>query len=153
MRKRALLGFALTAISFACDTAGAAGSSDEQKIRELDAAWSQAADRKDAAKCASFYSETGSVLPANGPIATGRGKIQATWAGMMATPGYSLTFAPTKIEVSKSRDMAYDVGTYLFKLLDANGKQVLSVGKYVVVWKKHKDGVWRVELDIFNGDK
>ena len=79
--------------------------------------------------------------------------IQATWAGMMATPGYSLPFAPTKIEVSKSRDMAYDVGTYLFKLLDANGKQVSSVGKYVVVWKKHKDGVWRVELDIFNGDK
>ena len=153
MKKGALLGFALTAIAFACGTASAAGASDEQTIRELDAAWSQAANGKDAVKCASFYSETGSILPANGPMASGRVQIKAVWAGMMATPGYSLTFAPTKIEVSKSKDMAYDVGTYLFKLLDDNGKQISSVGKYVVVWKKQKDRVWKAELDIFNSDK
>ena len=153
MKAIRMLGTALFGVALANGPAGAAGTSDEQKIRELDAAWSQAADGKDAAKCASFYSESGSVLPAGGPMATGPAKVQAVWTGLMGLPGYSLTFKPTKIEVARSKDMAYDVGTYLLKLNDSHGQQILSVGKYVVVWKKQKDGEWKAELDIFNGDK
>ena len=153
MKLTLVLGIALIGVSLSCGSARAAGGSDEQKIRELDAAWSQAADGKDAAKCASFYSNTGSMLPSGAPLATGNAMIQAAWAGMMALPGYSLTFKPTRIEIAKSKDMAYDVGTYVFKANDSHGQQTASVGKYVVVWTKQKDGEWKVELDIFNGDK
>jgi uncharacterized protein (TIGR02246 family) len=146
------LGLVALACAAATGTANA-GSSDEQKIRALDAAWTQAADSKDAAKTASFYSETGSALPFNGPIASGRAKVQELWAGLMAKPGYSIHFAPTKIEVAKSKDMAYDVGTFELKMNDDKGKQMVIVGKFVVVWKKQKDGAWKVEYDIFNTDK
>src|ERR1700739_2051841 len=100
---------------------GAAGKSDEEIIRDLDTQWSRAAENKDAAKFASFYSETGSALPFNAPMATGRAKVQELWAGLMAKPGFALRFAPTKIVVSASRDMAYDVGTFELKLNDAQG--------------------------------
>ncbi|HLW23880.1 MAG TPA: DUF4440 domain-containing protein [Steroidobacteraceae bacterium] len=152
MRRMQRVVCVLGASWLACESAGAAGG-DEQKIRDLDAAWSQAADGKDAAKCASVYAETGSFLPQNAPIATGRAQIEAAWAKTMKIPGYSLTFKPTKIEVSRSRDMAYDVGTFLFKMLDDHGNPVSSVGKYVVVWKKQPGGAWKVQLDIFNADK
>ena len=42
-----------------------AATTDEQTIRDMDAEWSRAAESKDAAKFASFYSETGSVMPFN----------------------------------------------------------------------------------------
>jgi uncharacterized protein (TIGR02246 family) len=131
----------------------AAATTDEQTIRDMDAEWSRAAQNKDAAKFASFYSETGSVMPFNAPIATGRAKVQEVWTQLMAKPGFSLRFAPTQVEVAKSKDMASDIGTFELKLNDAQGAPMTIPGKYVVVWKKQKGGAWRVEADIFNSDK
>jgi ketosteroid isomerase-like protein len=71
----------------------------------------------------------------------------------MAKPGFSLHFAPTLIEVADSKDLAYDIGTFELKLNDETGKSMTIPGKYVVVWKKQKNGQWEVEADIFNTDK
>lgn len=137
-------------ISFAQKTVATA---DEQVIRKLDQEWSAAAQGKDLAKTVSYYAVDGSVLPFNAPIATGKEQIQKVWASLMALPGFSLTFAPTKIEVAKGGDLAYDVGTFELKVNDANGQPTTSIGKYVVVWKKQADKQWKVMADIFNTDK
>ena len=63
----------------------------------------------------------------------------------MAKPGFSLHFAPTQIEVAKSKDMAYDVGTFELKLNDAQGAPMTIPGKYVVVWKKQQGGSWKAQ--------
>jgi ketosteroid isomerase-like protein len=62
----------------------AAPTTDEQTIRDMDAEWSRAAENKDVAKFVSFYSATGSVMPFNTPIATGRAKVQEVWTQLMA---------------------------------------------------------------------
>ena len=128
-------------------------NTDEQKIRSLAEEWSRAAESKDAAKFASFYSETGSAMPFNAPIATGRAKVHELWASLMAKPGFSLHFTPAHVEVAKSKDMAYDIGTFELKLNDAQGVSTMIPGKYVVVWKKQNGGAWKAEADIFNTDK
>ena len=147
-----VLATAIAVVGFISVIAHAA-TNDEQTIRDLDKAWSQAAETRDAAKCASFYSDTASALPFNSPIATGKEKILELWTQLMAKPGFSLHFAPTKIEVSKSKDVAYDVGTFALTLNDAQGTPSMIPGKYVVVWKKQKSGEWKAEADIFNTDK
>jgi uncharacterized protein (TIGR02246 family) len=129
------------------------GNPDEQAIRKLDKDWSAAAQTKDAGKMLSYYAEDASVFPFNAPIATGKEQIQKLWTGLMAMPGFSLTFAPTKIEIAKAGDMAYDVGTAELKLNDASGNSTTMVGKYVVVWKKQPDKQWKAVADIFNTDK
>jgi len=131
----------------------AAGQSEEQRIRDLDKEWSAAAASKDAAKTAAFYAEDGSLMPFNGPIVNGKAKIQETWAGLMANPGYALHFEPTRIVVSKSHDMAYDIGTFELTMSDDKGKAATMVGKFLVAWKKQKNGEWKVEADCFNTDK
>jgi len=133
-------------------TGSASARTDEQLIRDLDAEWSRAAENKDADKFATFYSETGSAMSFNVPIATGRAKVQELWRALMAKPGFSLRFAPTHIEVAASRDLAFDVGTFALSLNDDKGNAMTIPGKYVVVWKKH-DGEWKAEVDIFNTDK
>jgi uncharacterized protein (TIGR02246 family) len=129
------------------------GNKDEQTIRKLDTEWSAAAQSKDNAKTLSYYAEDASAFPFNAPIATGKEQIQKVWTGLMAMPGFSLRFAPTKIEVAKSGDLAYDVGTFELKVNDANGKLTTEMGKYVVVWKKQADKQWKVVADIFNTGK
>jgi uncharacterized protein (TIGR02246 family) len=133
-------------------TGSASAKTDEQTIRDLDKQWSLAAENKDADKFASFYSDTGSALPFNAPIVTGKDNVRALWKALMAKPGFSLRFAPTRVEVASSGDMAFDVGTFVLNLDDDKGTSMTIPGKYVVVWKKQR-GDWKVEADIFNTDK
>ncbi len=134
-------------------SAAAGASADEQHLRDLDKQWSQAAGARDAARTASFYAENGSMLPFGAPIVTGRAKIQEAWAGLMSKPGFAIHFEPTRIVVAKSRDVAFDVGTFELTMNDAQGKPATVAGKYLVAWSKQKNGAWKAEADCFNTDK
>ena len=125
-------------------------AADEQAIRGNAARWVQLVKSKDAAGIAQLYAEDGAVMPPNAPIGKGRAAIQQTWASMMQTPGFDLTFAPEQIVVSSSGDMALDRGTYRLTLAPAGTSQT-DTGKYVVVWRK-VDGDWKAAADIFNSD-
>jgi uncharacterized protein (TIGR02246 family) len=131
----------------------AARSSDEQAIRETVAAWSEAAGAKDLNKCVSFYTDDASVLPFNAPIATGKDQIRKVWSQLMSNPGYSLRFGSTKVEVARSADLAYEIGTFDLTLADQAGKTAAMRGKYVVAWKKQANGEWKAAADIFNTDQ
>ncbi len=119
---------------------------DEAAIRSLDAEWVQAVAAKDAEKSASFYDAQGTLMAPGAPIATGTAAIQKTWAGMMATPGFALTFSPSTIRVSQSGDMAYELGTFELTTNDKKGKPQTKAN-YVVVWGKQVDGSWKALVD------
>ena len=127
-------------------------SADEAAIRKLDGAWSHAAETKDLEGTVAPYAADGSVLPFNAPIATGDIAIRQVWSSLMTKPGFHLTFAPTKIVIAESGDVAWEVGTFELKLNDAQGNPMTMLGKYVVTWKK-LGGTWKVAADIFNTDK
>jgi uncharacterized protein (TIGR02246 family) len=123
---------------------------DEQAIREQVDHWLHLVKAKDAAGIAQLYVEDGAVMPPNAPIAKGRAAIQKTWASMMHTPGFDLTFVPEGIIVSGSGDMALDRGTYSLTVAPGGSTQT-DTGKYVVVWRKI-GGDWKAAADIFNSD-
>src|SRR5688572_31912310 len=100
-------GAEVNSAAAAADTAG-----DEQAIRRYVDHWLQLIKAKDAAGIAELYAEDGAVMPPNAPIGKGRAAIQQTWASMMGTPGFDLTFNPEQIVISSSGDMALDRGTY-----------------------------------------
>jgi uncharacterized protein (TIGR02246 family) len=129
----------------AVDTAG-----DEQAIRGQVDRWLQLVKAKDAAGIAALYAEDGAVMPPNAPIGKGRTAIQQTWASMMQTPGFDLTFVPDQIIVSSSGDMALDRGTYRLAIAP-DGTTQTDTGKYVVVWRKI-GSEWKATADIFNSD-
>ena len=123
---------------------------DEQAIRGQVDHWLQLVKAKDASGIAEMYAEDGAVMPPNAPIGKGRAAIQRTWASMMRTPGFALTFAPEQIVVSASGDMALDRGTYNLTIAP-DGTTQTDTGKYVVVWRKI-GGEWKAAADIFNSD-
>lgn len=125
-------------------------AADEQAIRGSVDRWLQLVKAKDAAGISELYTEDGSVMPPNAPIATGRAAVQEAWASMMQTPGFDLTFVPEQIIVSSSGDLALDRGTYKLAVAP-NGAAQTDTGKYVVVWRKVGDD-WKAAADIFNSD-
>ena len=131
-------------------TAAADSAAADQAIRAHVDRWLQLVKAKDAAGIAQLYTEDGAVMPPNAPIGKGRGAIEKTWASMMQTPGFDLTFTPEQILVSSSGDMALDRGTYRLSVAPG-GRQLTDTGKYVVVWRK-MGGDWKAAADIFNSD-
>ena len=123
---------------------------DEQAIRGQVDRWLQLVKAKDAASIAALYTGDGAVMPPNAPIGKGHDAIQKTWASMMGTPGFDLSFAPEQIIVSSSGDMALDRGTYKLNIAP-NGTAQTDTGKYVVVWRKI-GSEWKAAADIFNSD-
>ena len=126
-------------------------AADEEAIRRQVARWLQLVKSKDSAAIAQMYTEDGAVMPPNATIGKGRTAIQQTWASMMNTPGFELTFAPEQIVLSGSADMALDRGTYRLAIAPS-GKAQNDTGKYVVVWRK-VGGEWKAAADIFNSDQ
>ncbi len=141
-----LLAVLGSSLAFAKDNAD-----DEQAIRALDTAWSQAAQARDLDKTVSYYADDASMLPPNMAIAIGKDAIRAVWSKLLTMPG-SVTFAPSKIVVAKSGDLAYEIGTFQITVNDAQGKPATSTGKFVVAWQK-RAGQWKAVADIFNDDK
>jgi uncharacterized protein (TIGR02246 family) len=126
---------------------------EEKAIRDTETQFAKAAAAKDVDQVVAFYAEDAVLLPPGEDMATGKAAIRASWAELLALPELELTWTPTKIEVAKSGDLAYDFGTYAMSHKDAAGKVVNDRGKYETVWKKGATGGWKAAVDTNNSDQ
>ncbi|PYX88395.1 MAG: nuclear transport factor 2 family protein, partial [Acidobacteria bacterium] len=55
-----------------------------------------------------------------------------------------------KAEMAASGDLGYTYGTFEFRAKDKDGHPIVRYGKYATVWKKQKDGTWKVAMDMGN---
>jgi ketosteroid isomerase-like protein len=70
---------------------------------------------------------------------------QQPWA-----EGTSLSWTPVKADMASSGDLGYTYGNYVFTARNKEGKLVTNYGKYTSIWKKQKDGQWKVVVDMGN---
>jgi len=142
---------ALLSFAFVC-LASAVDMKIEQALRDLDAQWSAAAGAKDLDKAVSYYSNDATVMPPNASAARTKEAIRKVWQDLLASPGLSISWKATKVEVAKSGDLACLSGTYELTINDPSGKPLNDHGKYVEVWEKQADGKWKCGADIWNSD-
>jgi ketosteroid isomerase-like protein len=126
-------------------------AADESALRDLDAQWSKAAAARDVDAAVSYYSDDTSLLAPNAPAVSDKQSIRAAWAALLG-PDSSLSWQASKVDVARSGDLAYVMGVYQMTTKDARGNFTTDRGKYVEVWKKQADGVWKTVADIFNTD-
>ena len=126
-------------------------AADEQTIRELDAKWEKTAEARDLDGTLSYYSDDAVVLPGNAPIVQGTEAIRALWKSLLS-PDISLSWQATKVDVARSGELAYLIGTYTLTAKDAQGKPATDHGKLIEIFKKKDDGSWKVAVDMYNSD-
>jgi uncharacterized protein (TIGR02246 family) len=127
-------------------------ASIEQTLRDLDAQWSAAAAAKDVDKTVSYYSDDAIVLAPNTAALTTKDGIRDIWKNLLTSPGATISWKVTRVEVAKSGDMAYVSGTYELTMNDAAGNPTNDRGKYLEVWEKKPDGKWKCGADAWNTD-
>lgn len=54
---------------------------------------------------------------------------------------------PIKAEVSDDGSLGYTWGNWTYTVKDKNGKENITYGNYVTIWKKQPDGKWKFILD------
>ena len=124
----------------------------EQLLRDLDAKWAKAAATKDVEQTIAFYSDDAVVLPPNATSAATKETIRNGWKEMFASSGFVISWQPTRVQVAKSGGMAWVSGTYELTMNDASGKPINDHGKYLEVWEKQPDGIWKCAADMWNSN-
>jgi ketosteroid isomerase-like protein len=124
----------------------------EQLLRDLDARWAKAAAAKDVEQTIAFYSDDAIVFPPNAASAATKEAIRNGWKEMFASPGFIITWQPTRVQVGKSGQMAWVSGTYELTMSEASGKPINDRGKYLEVWEKQTDGNWKCAADMWNSN-
>lgn len=121
-------------------------------IRELDRKFMSAVASKDAkALVSAFYTADAVLLPPGAPLVKGRSAIQKFLQGLLDAGATKLTLKTTKVEASG--DLAYGRGAYGFSMPTPDGRAQQEVGKYVVVYRRQRNGSWLAVADIFNADQ
>src|SRR4029434_7987735 len=122
----------------------------DQFLRDLDAKWAKAAATKDVEQTIAFYTDDAIVFPPNATSAATKEAIRNGWKEMFASPGFVISWQPTKVQVGKAGEMAWVSGTYELTMNDASGKAINDRGKYLEVWEKQTDGNWKCAADMWN---
>jgi ketosteroid isomerase-like protein len=115
---------------------------------DLEAKFAKATAEGGGKAFATWFAEDGVSL-ANGqnPV-HGRDAIakQATWL----PKDYQLTWTPTDAIMSAAGDMGYTWGHYEGRSRDSDGNAKVTSGRYLTIWRKEKDGSWKVVVDTSN---
>lgn len=115
-----------------------------QLLKETDKNWAEAFEAKDLNRILSFYDEEAYFV--QDPPVWGKDKLRKFWEDFFALPDYTLTWHVEDARISKKGDLAYTSGPWLQQFTQ-NGKTNKSTGRYLAVWRKQKDGTWKVLAD------
>ena len=108
----------------------------------------------DAAAVANLYTETAAYLAPGQNLEVGREKVLGTFTRFFDSERQrkgrvEISFRIVQRQVDQI--LAYDVGIYTLTTFDEKGEARASKGKFMVVAKREKDGVWRFQVDGYNG--
>lgn len=122
----------------------------KNEIQTREREWSAAFLAGNAAGVAALYTEDGAQIQPAGEARVGRAAITAGMQSDFDTLNVTAREDITD-EVIAAGDYAIEVGHYSYQATTKVGNRPVSEsGRYMVVWRKDADGVWRLHRDIGN---
>ena len=130
--------------------ASASAKASPDTLRQMEAEFMKATAERGSQGYLSYYADDAVEVPNGAPLIQGKTNIAKTM-GFLDQKDNHLTWTPVGADISASGDLGYTYGNYEFRSKDKDGKPVVDHGKYTSIWKKQKDGSWKVVLDMGNG--
>lgn len=133
---------------------GASRDADAQALTANEMQWNQDYLEKDLTRVMGHYADDAVVMAPGMAPALGKDAIRRLLKGMLDDPALSLKFHASKVEVSKSGDMAFTEGSYTMAFTDPTSKKVVTDhGSYVTTYRKQSDGSWKAVADIATSER
>jgi len=115
----------------------------EQAYRDIE----QAFFRGDADALAAIYTDDAEWFVPGAPVIKGREAITQAWKSVIGPGGNTLRVQVG--ELQETGDWAYEVGSFTATAPEGN---LLNSGKYLVIWKRQSNGMWKTYRDLFQWD-
>jgi ketosteroid isomerase-like protein len=122
---------------------------DLDRLGPMDARFSDAYKRGDFQTIGMMYDEHAIAFPPDADMVMGRQAIQDLWKSASDSGVKSLDL--TVLGAESSGNYMIETGRALLRVQPAGKPETTQSVKYVVVWKKQKDGSWKIYRDIWNG--
>jgi ketosteroid isomerase-like protein len=122
---------------------------DRDAIETAAAVWQESLRTGDFDELARIYAKDAVLLPPNAEPIHGREAIVASFETFPETAGMSSEI----VDIDGRGSLAYVHGRFEMKLvLPGVPFPVLERGKYMEIWRKGSDGIWRITYDMYSSD-
>lgn len=122
-------------------------TADSLAIVAASRAFSAAYERNDTAALAQVYADSGVLLPPGREV-RGRAAIQQYFA--WGSQHRQLVHAMRSTSLVVRGDLAVDIGIWTSTAQRGEDPPVTSSERYVVVWRRERDGAWRIRYDMWH---
>jgi len=139
------LAIALTALVTSAMAADAA-----EEIRQADIKFCNDTRARGLEGWLAPWAENGYV--GDNPEVRGPAKLREFYTPLFARKELDFRWAPEKAEVFPSGDLGYTTGRWDMKYVNDKGDRVHNTGNYITIWKKQKDGSWKIHMDMGSVD-
>ncbi|HVG34843.1 MAG TPA: nuclear transport factor 2 family protein [Pyrinomonadaceae bacterium] len=116
-------------------------------IDKGNAQWIEGWAKKDPAMIAALFTEDGSLLSRGGRIIKGPAQIMERQRAAMQSVSGDVKVTVTTVDLWLEGETAYETGKYSYKYQE-KGQPVTEEGRYVTIWKRQKDGSWKLFMDM-----
>jgi ketosteroid isomerase-like protein len=101
---------------------------------------------------ASVYAADARLLAQGSEPIEGRPAVEEFWKRAIAGAGaLGVRRSIHQDEVASSGDLGYQRGTVRLQIPTAEGSKTIT-SRYLTLWRREPDGVWRITIDISNTD-
>jgi ketosteroid isomerase-like protein len=121
-------------------------AAEADQVKQTDADWAKACAAHDINQFMSFVDPNARFW--QGGEGVHGAAIREEFRVSFGDKNFSLKWTPVDATVAASGDLAYSTGTYTLDATGPNGQPIHRAGTYLTVWKKDKDGNWKVIEDI-----
>jgi len=142
-----VLGVGVLLLAGALAAGRATSGSNKDALLQADRDFNSATASKGIDGFSSFLADNVRTLREDKPVVEGKASMTEKWRPLLSNPAMSIRWEPITAAVSDHGDLGYTIGMYEITKSDAQGMRTVGTGKYVTIWRKQKDGSWKVEFD------
>jgi ketosteroid isomerase-like protein len=96
----------------------------------------------------SFFGDSGQQIDRHGDFVIGPAAVRDHMRGLLTDSTRSLRWTPDHAEASADLTLGYTWGRWMLSVRDSAGSRAVGQGRYLTVWRKQRDGSWKVEADV-----
>lgn len=126
------------------------GRSAHDPLIEIREAWLSAHNAGDATRLASYFADDAVMLPDGSATVSGRAAIEEYLASDFATGISTVTVLVSEVHISG--DLAVEWAEYEARAAASPNRESRR-GKYVIAYKRTSEGIWQIQVDVWNADE